>query len=108
MPPDIAFPMKRANPQILQASQTLSIELEDDLIISSKWKKDVQIPNSQASTSSSSNDALVQRLANDLLVVKKHLPKASFPYQDIPRKFPNQNAPSQGRKFTLPPSQERL
>ena len=89
MPPDIAFPLKRANPQSLVASQTISIELEDDLIISSKWKKEVQVLNSQASTSSSSNDALVQKLANDLLVVKKKLPKASFRYQDIPRKYRN-------------------
>ena len=59
MPPNIAFPLKRDNPQMLVASQTLAIELEDDLIISGKWKKEVQIPNSKASASSSSNDALV-------------------------------------------------
>ena len=79
MPQEIAFPLKRSNPQIPVASQTLAIELEDDLIISGKWKKEVQILNSQASTSSS-NDALVQKLANDLIVVKKKLTKASFPY----------------------------
>lgn len=83
MPPDFAFPLKRENPTILGAAQTLTIEVEDDLIISSKWKKYVQVPNSQASTSSSSNDSLIQKLANDLIVVKKQLPKASFPYQDI-------------------------
>ena len=108
MPPDIDFPLKRANPQMLVASQNISIELEDDLIIYIKCKKDVQIPNYQASTSSSSNDVLVQKLANDLLVVKKKLPKASFTYQDIPRKFPIQNAPFQGRQFTLYPSQKSV
>ena len=89
-------------------SQTLAIELEDDLFISRKLKKEVQILNSQASTSSSSNDALVWKLANDLLVVKEQLPKASFPYQDIPRKYPNRNVASQGIKFILPLSQQRL
>ena len=71
MLPDIAFPMKRGNPLTLVASQTLVIELEDDLITSSKWKKDVQIKNYQALISSSSNDALIQKLANDLLAIKK-------------------------------------
>ena len=69
MPPDIAFPLKRENPPTIAASQALAIELEDDLLISGKWKKEVQIPNSQASTSSS-NDVLVQKLANNLIAVK--------------------------------------
>lgn len=85
MTPNIYFLMKIDNPPMLASSQTLAIELEDDLIIFVKWKKDVQIPNPQASTSSSSNDTLIQKMANDLLVVKKQLPKASFSYQDIPR-----------------------
>ena len=107
MPLDIAFPLKRANPPTLAASQTLALESEDGLLIIGKWKKEVQIPNYQASTSSS-NDALVQKLVNDVIVVEKQLPKASFPYQDIPRKYPNHNVTSQGKQFTLPPSQKIL
>ena len=59
MTPRFSFPMKIMSPTTLRASQNLTIELADDLIISSKWKKDVQVPNSQASTSSSSNDSLI-------------------------------------------------
>lgn len=69
LPLDVVFPLKRARPATLDVSQTLAIELEDDLITSGKWRKDVQTPSSQPSTSSSL-DLVIQRLMNDLITIK--------------------------------------
>ncbi|KAH9311313.1 hypothetical protein KI387_026348, partial [Taxus chinensis] len=65
----------------------LAISVEDDLIMSSKMKRDPF--KSKASSSSSSlggnADQLVQKIANDLIAIKKQLAQHAL-YQDVPRK----------------------
>ena len=86
MPPDISFQMRRNVPADLAAAQTMAIELEDDLIIARKWRKDVQYPGTQASTST---DSVVQRLVNDVIALKRQQPKVNF--------YPNQYQNPTGR-----------
>lgn len=91
MPSEISFLIHRQRVADLNAAKTLVVELEDDLIAVGKWKREVQTPNAQPSTSS---DPVIQRLMNDVIALKRQAPKVSTsysqPYQDIPRKYPNQ------------------
>lgn len=49
---------------------------------------------------------------NDVISLKRQTPKASTsysqPYQDIPRRYPNQQGGGGGRQLQLPPIQQRL
>lgn len=91
MPFEIGFLIPRQRVVDLNAAKTLAVELEDDLIITGKWKREVQTPNAQPSTSSP--DPVIQRLMNDVITLKRLLPKASTsyppPYKDIPRRNVN-------------------
>lgn len=87
MPSEIGFLIRKQRIANLGAAKTLAVELEDDLITAGKLKREVQIPNAQTSTSS---DPIIQRLMNDVIILIRHLPKASTfypsPYQGIPRR----------------------
>ena len=39
MPPDLGYQIRRENVANLQASQTLAVEIDDDMIASGKWKR---------------------------------------------------------------------
>ena len=69
-------------------------------------EKEVQNPKAR-SLSSEKSDPLVQKLFNDVMTIKKQLPKMNTHYQDIPRKYPGQRS-YQGKQFALPSSQQRL
>jgi len=108
MPPDISFHLRRGAIADLTAAQNLAVGLEDDLIMAGKWKREVQVPNAQ---SSSSTDPIVQRLVNDMIALKRQLPKAGAPfqqpYQDMSRRNLNQQA-NTGRTLPLTAAQPRL
>ena len=91
MPPDINFHLRRNRVADVEAAQRLAIELEDDLLATGKWKKEMQNSKSQPSSSEKS-DPLVQKLINDVMTLKKQLPKMNTHYQDIPRKYPGQSS----------------
>lgn len=91
----------------LAATQALVVEIEEDMIIVGKWKREVQIPNSQASTSGSTNP-IVQRLVNDMIQMKRQLPKPATPYQDIPRRNPNQGEGTFGKQSNILLGKQKL
>lgn len=68
MPLDIGFHLRRSPIADLIVAQNRAISLEDDLIITGKWRKDVQTPNMQPSTSS---DPVIQCLMNDVISLKR-------------------------------------
>lgn len=51
----------------------------------------MQTSKSQPSTSEKS-DPLVQKLRNDVMTIRKKIPKMNTHYQDIPRKYVGQNS----------------
>lgn len=57
MPSEIGFLIRRQRVADLNATKTLAVELEDDLITTGKWKREVQSPIAQPSTSS---DPIIQ------------------------------------------------
>lgn len=66
--------------------QRLAIEVEDDLLSAGKWNKELQKGKMQQANPTII-DPMVQKLANDLLQLKKQLPQNPPPlYQDIPRR----------------------
>ena len=79
MPPDISFQIRRAHVLNLQATQTLVIELEDDLIVARKWKQEIL---SGTSTSGSTNnmEVMLQKLSNKMISMKRQFgrPNPSF------------------------------
>lgn len=89
MPSEIGFLIRRQRVADLNVAKTLAVELEDDLI-TSKWKREVQNPSAQPSTSF---DLVIERLMNDVITLKRQMPKASTsspsPYQDVPRRNTN-------------------
>lgn len=105
MPSEIGSLIRRQRVADLNVVKTLAVELEDDLIIVGKWKREVRTPSAQPSTSS---NPVIQRLMNDVISLKRQAPKASNsyskPYQDIPRKYPNQ----QGGNNYLPCNKDLL
>ncbi|KAH9327370.1 hypothetical protein KI387_007548, partial [Taxus chinensis] len=65
-----------ANLGTLALDQELAVSVEDDLIMSGKLRRDTSKSKSAASSSSTpgpNTDPLVQKLANDLLAIKKQL-----------------------------------
>ena len=54
----------------MAAAQTLAIEVEDDLLSSGKWSRDLQKGKGQQSPVTTT-DPLYQELANDVLQLKK-------------------------------------
>lgn len=109
MPSKIGFLICRQRVATLSDVKTLVVELEDELITAGKWKREVQVPNAQPSTSS---NHVIQRLMNDVITLKRQLPKASTsyssPYQDISRRNTNQSLGIRNKSLQLPPTQQRL
>lgn len=107
MPLDIGFHLRRNPVADLTVAQNGEISLEDDLITTGKWRKDVQTPNMQPSTSS---NPVIKCLMNDVIALKRQLPKTNptyqQPYQDIGRRQFNQ--PNSSRLPQLPTAQPRL
>lgn len=68
IPLDISFQMRRNVPIDLAMAQRLAIELEDDMVVGGKWRKDVQTSSAQTSTSTY---LMVQKLVNDLITLKR-------------------------------------
>ncbi|KAH9296698.1 hypothetical protein KI387_044278 [Taxus chinensis] len=84
--PEVSYALRRANLSTLVEDQTLAISVEDDLIMSGKLRRDPSKSKSASSSSSTPNtDPLVQKLANDLIAIKKQLAQHA-PYADVPRK----------------------
>lgn len=52
----------------LEASQNKIIELEDDLILVSKWKREMQMDASSCGISSSK--AIIQKILNEIIALK--------------------------------------
>jgi hypothetical protein len=42
MPPDLGYKIRRENLENLEATQMLVVEMEDDMIASSMWKRELQ------------------------------------------------------------------
>ncbi|KAH9310025.1 hypothetical protein KI387_037936, partial [Taxus chinensis] len=100
--PKVSYALRRANLATLDADQRLAISVEDDLIMSSKLKREPSKPKASIPSSSlgANSNQLIQKLVNDLIAIKKQLAQHA-PYQDIPRKnFQPRNH--------LPSSQTRL
>lgn len=91
MPPDISFHLRRNIVADVDAAQRLDVELEDDLLAIVKWKQEMQTSKSQPSNPEKSNP-LVQKLMNDVMTIKKQIPKMNTYYQDILRKYPGQRS----------------
>ncbi|XP_059067816.1 uncharacterized protein LOC131858553 [Cryptomeria japonica] len=96
-------------------AETLATKVEDDLIMAGKIRKDANkikvVPFFEPSTPGTM-DLMIQKLANDLLALKKKVPQNMYctPYKDIPRgSYPNP-APNYAIKnqAKLPPPPERL
>lgn len=92
MPPNIGFQIRHEHVANLSASSTLSIELEDDLIATRKWKTEIQSGASISfTTGTTSNiEAMLKKLSNKIISMKRQMGKliSSFqqPYQDIPQR----------------------
>ena len=85
-PSNVRFQIQRERLPNLAAAQTLAIEVEDDLFGSRKWSRDLQKGKGQKALVITI-DPLYQKLANDLIQLKKQFPYNPPPlYQDIPRR----------------------
>ena len=73
MPPNISFQIRQSHVANLQASQTLAIKLEDDLIATKKWKRDIQSVVSTSTTMDSSinSNVVIQKLSNEMISMKR-------------------------------------
>lgn len=93
--PEVSFLLRRVVPTNLTHAQALSMKIEDDLILAGKiWKDPNRFKGNSSSESpvTSSTDPMVQKLANELLALKKQVSQAPYaaPYNGIPRRiFPN-------------------
>ncbi|KAH9322165.1 hypothetical protein KI387_016804, partial [Taxus chinensis] len=72
----------------LVLAQATAIRIEDNLIISGELKKESAKPKSLGPSPTTSSDPAFQKMANDLLALKKQLAQASpsSSYRDIPRR----------------------
>lgn len=105
-PLDISFQIIRGQVADLAASQRLAIEVEDDQLSAGKWNKELQKGKIQQANLATTNP-MIQKLANNLLQLKKQLPQNPPPmYQDIPRR--NYIPYQQNRQPKLPTPTPRL
>jgi len=92
----------------LWATQTLAIELEDDLIAAGKWKIELQsgTPINIAINTTNDTEVMLQKLSNEMIVMKnkmgKIVPSFYQPYQYVSRRQ------HEGKDLQLPPSQQNL
>ena len=72
MPPELGYRIRRANVVNLQVAQTLAVEMEDDMIASRKWKKEFHTGSTSSTASTSTSiEAMLQKLSNELIALKK-------------------------------------
>ena len=65
-PPDLGYQIRRANVANLQAAQTLIVEMEDNMIASGKWKRELQYGTIGNAASTSNNTyAMLQNFSNE-------------------------------------------
>lgn len=88
---DIGLLLKRQPVNTLEAMQALAIELENDFISAGKWKKDFHINKAPLTTSS---NPVIQRLANDVISLKRKISKGNQPI----RTFPEEKKFNQGTR----------
>ncbi|KAH9307472.1 hypothetical protein KI387_035383, partial [Taxus chinensis] len=82
----VGFILRRAQPRTLDNSQEYAIEVGYDMILFGKLKN----PNGKRKGQTSKEgviDSLIQKLANDVISLKKQLAQATFPREG----YPNQN-----------------
>ncbi|KAH9318839.1 hypothetical protein KI387_020608, partial [Taxus chinensis] len=99
------YALRRANLAPLAEDKTLTVSAEDDLIMSGKLKKDPAKYRSSSSSSSTpgpNTDPLVQKLANDLIAIKKQLAQYA-PYVDFLRRYfqPRNHFPTSQTRLAL-------
>lgn len=88
--PEVGFLLRRAAPTTLVVAQTLATEIEHDLILAGQIRIEPSGSSSLDSFSSSTRtNPMVQKLANELLALKRQLAQGVFssPYEeDVPRR----------------------
>ena len=91
--PEVNFLLRREAPTTLAAAQALTIEIEDDLILAGKIRIvasgfEENNYSSNSFSSSTRTDPAVQRLANEILALKKKIAQGMFfvPHEDVPRR----------------------
>ncbi|KAH9300405.1 hypothetical protein KI387_011988, partial [Taxus chinensis] len=83
----------------LATAQSTATEIEDDLILAGRIKKDIPKLKNQGS-SQGNTDPMFQKMANDLISLKKQVSQqgSNVPYRDIPRQnFNNNGVPARDR-----------
>ena len=75
---DISFHLIKDACANLAATQRLAIQLEDAFINAGKWKREVQAP--RIASSSTSTDPILQKLMNDVAMMKRQQNKIHSPY----------------------------
>ena len=88
MPLDINYDLRWAHPTNLEDAQKKAVEFEDNLIFIGKWKWELQTKGSSSNTTSSNE--MIQKISNELVVVKRQLPgfnnSYQWNYQNVPRR----------------------
>ncbi|KAH9299163.1 hypothetical protein KI387_030845, partial [Taxus chinensis] len=92
----------------LVLAQAMAIRIEDNLLISGELRREPSKSKASTSSQATSSDPTFQKMANDLLSLKKQLAQTSSTtlYRDIPRRnFTPNNAPQRPH---LPAASPRL
>ena len=107
MHPDLGYQIRRANVANLQAAETLAVEMEDDMIASSKWKREFQSGTMGNIDSTSNNTkAMVQKLSNELISLKKQINRHAHSFHQ-PRQE-GYRKPNGVKKLQIQSIQQRL
>ena len=81
MPLELGYQIRRANVADLQTAQTLAVEMEDDMIASGRWKKDLHTgPSNSIAGTSNSTETMLQKLSNELIALKKQVTKPTHSF----------------------------
>jgi hypothetical protein len=78
VPLDISFHLIKDSYSDVAATQRLAIQLEDVFINAGKWERDVHTPGT--ASSSTSTDPFLQKLMNDIAMMKRQKNKTHNPY----------------------------
>ena len=103
MPPDIGFELRRSRPADLKVAQRTAVELEDDMIAAGRWNHEIH--NRASISEATSQEEMIQKLSNELIVLKRQLPNFNNLYQ---RSFSEQASKCNNKPLQLPGPQERL
>lgn len=79
MPPNINYDLRKSHPIDLLDAQKNLIKFENDLILAENWKRGIQTKGSSSNTSSS--DEMIQKFSNELVAMKRKLPRINHTYQ---------------------------